>query len=604
MASHPLHQLQDLQRRTGTDENALPCVRPRKTDELQVHWASSTRPQPSGRPKISTMRTSLLAALLAALARAAPSVTIQNGTIVGTSLLGVDSFKGIPYAKPPTGTLRLRPPQTIDTSYGTITSNPDPLACPQFYEQLSTSKIPESILAEVLDSPAFQVAENTGEDCLTLSVQRPSTATSDSKLPVVFWIYGGGFEFGSTNIYDGTDFVTKSIELGADVIYVAVNYRVSGFGFLAGSELAAEHSTNLGLRDQRLGLQWVADNIAAFGGDPDSVVLWGESAGSISVFDHTVINGGDNTYKGKALFRGGIMNSGSIVPADPVTAPQAQTIYNAVSTAAGCGTGANSLECLRNVSYSTFLAATESVPGVFGYRSLDLSYLPRPDPGDNFFAQSPELYLKSGEYAKVPVIIGDEQDEGTLFALSLSYITANAEVINYLASYFPNNANAHRDMTEIMATYPDEPLLGQPHGSPFNTGSLNNIYPQYKRLAAVLGDLTFTLMRRYYISLIWQDVNVWSYLNTYFHGTPVLGTTHALDVLVDYGDGPLELTLNTNAVQEYYISFINHLDPNSLGTSAPLIEWPKWSHSSGKPQLLDFGATSLSLITDDFRSSS
>ncbi|KAH9840444.1 putative secreted lipase [Teratosphaeria destructans] len=530
------------------------------------------------------MHTSLLAALLPALALAAPSVTIKNGTIVGTSLLGVDSFKGIPYAKPPTGTLRLKPPQTIDTSYGTITSNPNPRSCPQFFAQLDTTEIPSSILAEVLDSPAVQAAEDAGEDCLTINVQRPSSATSNSSLPVVFWIFGGGFEFGSTSMYDGSNFVTKSIELGADVIYVAVNYRVSGFGFLAGSELAAEHATNLGLRDQRLGLQWVAENIAAFGGDPDKVTLWGESAGSISVFDHTVINGGDNTYNGKALFRGGIMNSGSIVPADPVTAPQAQAIYNSV------------------VPYSTFLAATEDVPAIFGYHSLDLSYLPRPDPGDTFLAQSPELSVQSGAYAKVPVIIGDEQDEGTLFALSLSNITTNAQVVDYLASYFPSNPNAHRDVAAIMATYPDQPLLGQPAGSPFNTGSLNNIYPQYKRLAAVLGDLTFTLTRRYYISLIWKDVDVWSYLNTYFHGTPVIGTAHALDVLVDYGDGPLELTLDTNAVQEYYISFVNDLDPNSLGTSAPLIDWPKWSNSSGNPQLVDFGATGLSLITDDFRS--
>ena len=76
---------------------------------------------------------------------------------------------------------------------------------------------------------------------------------------------------------------------GHPVIYVEVNYRVSGFGFLAGSELQKDGSTNLGLRDQRLGLQWVAENIAAFGGDPDKVTIWGESAGAISVFDQTII---------------------------------------------------------------------------------------------------------------------------------------------------------------------------------------------------------------------------------------------------------------------------------------------------------------------------
>lgn len=92
-------------------------------------------------------------------------------------------------------------------------------------------------------------------------------------------------------MYDGSTIIQKSMSLNEPIIYVAVNYRLGGFGFLAGKELANEHATNLGLRDQRLGLEWVAENIAAFGGDPNKVTIWGESAGSISVFDQTVING-------------------------------------------------------------------------------------------------------------------------------------------------------------------------------------------------------------------------------------------------------------------------------------------------------------------------
>lgn len=94
---------------------------------------------------------------------------------------------------------------------------------------------------------------------------------------------GSGFEVGSTQMYDGTPIVSESIALGHPIIYVAVNYRVGGFGFLAGKELQSDGSTNLGLRDQRMGLKWVAENIAAFGGDPDKVTIWGESAGAISV---------------------------------------------------------------------------------------------------------------------------------------------------------------------------------------------------------------------------------------------------------------------------------------------------------------------------------
>jgi carboxylesterase type B len=102
---------------------------------------------------------------------------------------------------------------------------------------------------------------------------------------------------------------------GKPIIFVTVNYRVAGFGFLPGAEILADGSSNLGLLDQRLGLQWVADNIAAFGGDPDKVTIWGESAGAISVFDQMALYDGNITYKGKPLFRAGIMNSGSVIPA-------------------------------------------------------------------------------------------------------------------------------------------------------------------------------------------------------------------------------------------------------------------------------------------------
>jgi carboxylesterase type B len=100
---------------------------------------------------------------------------------------------------------------------------------------------------------------------------------------------------------------------------------------MPGKKILEDGSANLGLLDQRLGLQWVADNIESFGGDPEKVTIWGESAGALSVLDQMVLYDGDNTYKGKPLFRGAIMNSGTVIPADPVDGTKGEAVYNKVS---------------------------------------------------------------------------------------------------------------------------------------------------------------------------------------------------------------------------------------------------------------------------------
>lgn len=103
------------------------------------------------------------------------------------------------------------------------------------------------------------------EDCLTINVQRPGGVEEGDNLPVMLWIFGGGFELGSTAQYDGAHVVQTGVELGKPVIFVAMNYRVAGFGFLGGKEILADGSANLGLLDQRLAMEWVADNIRSFG---------------------------------------------------------------------------------------------------------------------------------------------------------------------------------------------------------------------------------------------------------------------------------------------------------------------------------------------------
>ncbi|KAI9927284.1 hypothetical protein MW887_003671 [Aspergillus wentii] len=535
----------------------------------------------------------LLPLTLAAPAkRDSPSVTIASpaATIVGSSALNIDSFNGIPFAQQPTGSLRLKPPQPLQSSLGTISATGIAKSCPQFFFSTNNSEFPGSVVGELANIPLFQHVTNAGEDCLTLNIRRPAGTKPDAKLPVLVWIFGGGFELGSTTMYDGGPIVSSSVDLDMPVVFVAINYRVGGFGFLAGSEILADGASNLGLLDQRLALEWVADNIEAFGGDPNKTVIWGESAGSISVFDQMAMYDGDINYKGSPLFRGAIMDSGSVVPAEKVDGKKGQEVYDAVVAYAGCSSQKDTLECLRGLEYTDFLNAVNSVPGILSYHSVALSYLPRPD--GKVLTQSPDLLAEAGKYASVPFIVGDQEDEGTIFALFQSNITTTNEIVDYLSSIFFYEAS-RSTLEELVATYKDI----SEDGSPFRTSNLNNWYPQYKRLAAILGDLTFTITRRIFLSVankVKPDVPSWSYLSSYDHGTPILGTFHGSDLLqVFYGILP---NYASRSIHTYYLSFVYELDPNAK--RGEFMEWPQWSEGS---ELMNFFADKGELIKDDFR---
>jgi carboxylesterase type B len=521
---------------------------------------------------------------------ASPTVTIASpaATIIGSSLLGIDSFSGIPFALAPTGSRRLKPPASA-TALGTVQATSSP-SCPQMFFSTNQDSFPSGVLGTLSDTPLFQQITGATEDCLTLNINRPAGATSSSKLPVLVYIFGGGFELGSSGMYDGTGWVASSVLAGQPIVYVAINYRVGGFGFLPGSEILKDGSANLGLLDQRLALQWIADNIARFGGDPTKVTIWGESAGALSVFDQMALYDGNNTYKGKPLFRAGIMNSGSVIPANPVDGTKGQQVFNSVVQTAGCSTASDKLDCLRGLPYSTFLNAVNSVPGILSYSSVALSYLPRPD--GKVLTQSPELLVKQGKYAQVPFIIGDQEDEGTLFALFQANISTTSQLRSYIQQvFFPNASSAALDA--LLTAYPDDVT----QGSPFGTGILNNFYPQFKRLAAMLGDLTFTLTRRGFLqnsASVYPQVPSWSYLSSYDFGTPILGTFHGSDILQVF-NGVLP-NYAAAAFRSYYLSFVNNLNPNT-GSGYP--NWPQWSQSQ---ELLHMYALDSEIITDDFRS--
>lgn len=283
------------------------------------------------------------------------------------------------------------------------------------------------------------------------------------------------------------------------------------------------------------------------------------------------------------------MNSGSAVPALDISAPYNQKIYDQVVANCGCTGASDTLACLRSVSSQTIINAQQTLPGIFDYQSLHLAYFPRPDASDNFYPISPEQVINTTRYANVPIIIGDQEDEGTLFSNSQNNISTTDELVTYMKTYFPETNL--EDVKTLVNSYPDDPS----YGSPFRTGTANNLYPQYKRLAAILGDIVFTLIRRAYLQEATdRGVVAYSYLNTYLHGTPVLGTFHGSDILNDR-TVPLS-AVAMNATQQYFISFTYYQDPNKIPAA---VQWPTWDGTNRK--LLNFTANTIDIGTDFFR---
>lgn len=217
------------------------------------------------------MALCLLAALFGASAIAAPhhprptnypthypTVTIKNGTIAGlhSSQYNQDFFLGVPFAQPPVGDLRFRTPRSIDT---------------RFLSTLSATQY----ASECVGYGGDQIGYPVSEDCLYYNVIRPSGYEHQS-LPVGVWIHGGGFAEGGTRDqrYNLSFIVQNSVEMGNPIIGVSIAYRLHAWGFLASQEVVGAGQTNLGLRDQRLALHHLQENIAAFGGDPTKVTIW------------------------------------------------------------------------------------------------------------------------------------------------------------------------------------------------------------------------------------------------------------------------------------------------------------------------------------------
>ena len=325
----------------------------------------------------------MFAALLATASVAAPDstiVTIDTGQVQGAAFDGVIAFKGIPFAEQPVGDLRWRPPQKAKPWTGVRPALKHGHDCLQ---------------AEVKGDPGM--GTDLGEDCLYLNVWRPA-GPSAKKLPVMVWIYGGGLVNGGTQpaIYQGDAFARDG------VVFVSLNYRLGRFGFFAHPALTAEHRAelkgNYAYMDQLAALQWVQRNIAAFGGDPKQVTLFGESAGGFSV--HTLIA----SPMGKGLFQRAIVESGggrsTEGPAPTVAAGEATGLAFAKANGVEGGDAA-ALAKLRALP----AAAVTGNLSMFTAGANALTY-PGPVTDGKLVVESPQAAYLGRRQAKVALMVG------------------------------------------------------------------------------------------------------------------------------------------------------------------------------------------------------
>ena len=344
----------------------------------------ATRARRVRRAALSAVSTvSVAAAVLAASAGGAvaspasgganPIVGIDDGLIRGASAAGVNSFLGLPYAAPPTGKLRWRPPQPASSWSGVRDATQFGPGCPQ-----------------ALTGNPFLPPGTISEDCLNLNVYTP-TLRRGSDRPVLVWIHGGGLVQDGGRNYDGTKLAATG------TVVVTINYRLGALGFLAHPALASHGMAgNYGLMDQQTALRWVQRNIARFGGDPHNVTIAGQSAGGLSVLAQMVSPGARGLFQ-KAIVQSGTfaLNQQPLATAEPSGEKFAQSVGCADQTAA----------CLRSVPVSDLVSKFGvEIPGI-----VDGSVLTQPI----------ATALARGQFARVPVINGITHDEELIFVAGL-----------------------------------------------------------------------------------------------------------------------------------------------------------------------------------------
>lgn len=523
---------------------------------------------------------------LGSFTAAAPKASTLNGTYEGVHLPSwdQDAFLGIPFAQPPTGNLRFRWPKSLDSSFSeTRDAKQYGYSCMQYRGNF-----------------------NMSEDCLTLNVVRPAGHENGS-LPVIVWIYGGGLYTGSTADpqYNLSGIVQVSQDMGQPIIAVDMNYRLNMYGFLQTPQLLAEGSSNAGLMDQRMALRWIRENIGAFGGDPDRVTIWGESAGAQSIAYHLF------SYDGRDdnLYRSAIMESGGPTGAQVQALPYYTAAVENLTRTVGCWDAKDQLACLRGLSQADLYAGQ---PSQVWNPLID---------GD-FLTGYPSQLMPEGKFNKLPLLIGANSDEGMNFRTTSPRPDTEAQLFQGFTSW-RSYALSPPTIRKLLELYPDDPCNAPPH-SITNCTRLESLNrgAQWRRSADIGGDIVMISGRRkmceLYAGPLGDEQPVYSYRfdQRLLNRQEWEGVQHFDNVAFSFQNisGPLGPSPEFDShvrlarqIGEAYVRFVNSMDPNPKcegsrrrdNGTAQLPPWPRYDLE--RPQNMVFNASGSFVEDDTYR---
>ncbi|KAI5920537.1 Alpha/Beta hydrolase protein [Camillea tinctor] len=514
-------------------------------------------------------------------------VTIDLGYEIHRGILNATGnfykFSNVPYAEQPVGDLRFKKPVAITRPANTVINegSEGDIKCIQAYPEwiiklyAGGSAANLSAMTDMLTNASGQT-----ESCLVLDVRVPVdvlNARSTAQAPVLVWIHGGGFTYGS-KISDGdpAGIIARSqTDGGAGIIFVSINYRLGLFGWLGGGN--DDVTPNLGLYDQRLALEWVQQHISQFGGSPDRVTVMGESAGAASIVHHVTAYGGSGPA---APFQAAIPQSPAFQFNMNTTAGYALTLAAASSHT---GTGIRSMGDLSQLDTDDLKAINQAV--VYGARTGTFNFGPAPD--RTYVPKLPQVLLQEGRFDhNIKLLISHTANESVPF--TPANILMATDVRARAADSFPEASAATLD-TLLADVYPDGSA-----GHPWTT--------EFARAAQIGTDTSFSCTTRFLATAFQNRTHnyIFAYPPAYhasdvpyvFYSPPSLSSSSSSSSSSDDDVGGSAVNARlAQALQDYIVAFARSGDPNVQNPGKPgsAAEFPPYGASAEVLRLTDSG---------------